>query len=232
MYHFILRSKNRRQTTSDSPPLSELSTRSQSTTETGGQHHNQYVKSHNSGYSGPQSAVINMADGQVTALTQTPSSNHHHSHHKERHHHQKQHHLNVQQGSQNLQLSRRNSSAACSSGLASGVGPAGPVHQLHMDPLNAVALPDNGILSVNQQQMLQPHMLSQQQPNFTSSSLLSGGVYQQQSSSILQRNFLASNGGGGASGSRLSTVSKHSISQNMASNLQHPQSGKRYLYQI
>ena len=188
--------------------MSELSTRSQSTTETGGQHHNQYVKSHNSagGYSGPQSAVINMADGQVTALTQTPSTNHHHSHQKERHHHQKQHHLHVQQGPQNIQLSRRNSSAACSSRLEAGVGPVGPVHQIHMDPLNAVALPDNGMLTVNQQQMLQPNMLSQQQPNFTSSSMLG---YQQQSSSMHQRSFLANNNGNGSAiSSRLSTVSQ------------------------
>ena len=206
--------------------MSELSTRSQSTTETGGQHHNQYVKSHNSagGYSGPQSAVINMADGQVTALTQTPSTNHHHSHQKERHHHQKQHHLHVQQGSQNIQLSRRNSSAACSSRLEAGMGPVGPVHQIHMDPLNAVALPDNGMLAVNQQQMLQPNMLSQQQPNFTSSSMLG---YQQQSSSMLQRNFMANNNGSGSAiSSRLSTVSKHSMSQNLASNLHHPGNGK------
>ena len=188
--------------------MSELSTRSQSTTETGGQHHNQYVKSHNSagGYSGPQSAVINMADGQVTALTQTPSTNHHHSHQKERHHHQKQHHLHVQQGSQNIQLSRRNSSAACSSRLEAGVGPVGPVHQIHMDPLNAVALPDNGMLSVNQHQMLQPNMLSQQQPNFTSASMLG---YQQQSSFMHQRTFLANNSGNGSAiSSRLSTVSQ------------------------
>ena len=209
--------------------MSELSTRSQSTTETGGQHHNQYGKSHNSGgggYHGPQSAVINMADGQVTALTQTPSSatNHHHTHKKDRHHHPKQHHLHVQQGAQNLQLSRRNSSAACSSGVATGVG---PVHQLHMDPLNAVALPDNGILSaVNQQQMLQPQMLSQQQPNFTSSSMLQGS-YPQQSSSILQGNFLPNSGSVGGASSRMSTVSKHSISQNMAPNSQHPPDGKK-----
>merc|ERR1719322_1019924 len=89
-----------------------------------------------------------------------------------------------------------------------------------MDPLNAVALPDNGMLTVNQQQMLQPNMLSQQQPNFTSSSMLG---YQQQSSSMLQRNFLANNSGSGSAiSSRLSTVSKHSMSQNMASNLHHP----------
>lgn len=164
--------------------------------------------------------VLNMDGGQATCLTQTPpTSNHHHSHHKEhkhqqQHHHQsfpsqqKQHHLQIQKTAHNVEFSRRNSSTAA---LATGV----PLmqQQLHLDPLNAVALPDSGILTVNQL------ALSQQQPIFTSSAMPGGGNYHPQS--MHQRNFISNE-----SGSRLSTVYKHSHSQNMASNLQHAPSGK------
>ena len=114
-----------------------------------------------------------------------------------------------------MEISRRNSSTAA---LATGVPPM--QQQLHLDPLNAVALPDNGILTVSQQ--MHQSALSQQQPIFTSSAMYSGGNYQPHS--MLQRNFISNE-----SGSRLSTVYKQSPSQNMASNLHHTPGGKFYL---
>ena len=172
----------------------------------------------------PPPAGLNLAEGQATSMTQTPSSSHHHSHQKEQQQQhlsllsqQRQHHFQVQQNQQILSSSRRNSSAACG-GVASGT--ASTQQQLHLDPLNAVALPGSGIIT-DSQQMLQL-ALPQQQQNFTSSSMIGSNNYQQ--SSMLQRNVMPN-----GSNSRLSTVSKHSISHNMASNLQYVPGGELFL---
>ena len=163
-------------------------------------------------------------------MTQTPStSNPHHSHHKEHKHQQQQHHqsyLNQQpqhhhqihKNTHNVEMSRRNSSTAA---LATGQHQQHGQQQLHLDPLNAVALPDNGILTVSQQ-MHQP-ALSQQQPIFTSSAMTGGGNYQPHS--LLHGNFISNE-----RGTRLSTVYKQSHGQNMSSNLQHTSGGKWIYY--
>ena len=222
----MYRSKNRRQTTSDSPPLSELSTRSQSTTETGGQHnHNQPIKSNiSSTYINNQGAIANIAEGQVTALTQTPSSynHHHHSHHHKEHQsdpsqhqsfpNQQRHHRTYVQHS-----SRRNSSGVCGAVGYASVQQQQHPQQLHLDPLNAVALPNSGILSASQQ-MAQPGLSQHQQ--FTSASMAGHGTYQQ--ASMIQRDNAMNE-----SGTRsLSTAPKHSISHNLAGTLQYVPSGK------
>ena len=87
--------------------------------------------------------------------------------------------------------------------------------QLHLDPLNAVALP---ILESNQQML--PSGPSQHPQNYASSSMTGTGNYQQ--SSMVQRNLIAN----GSGSSRLSTISKHSISHNTASHLHHIPGGK------
>ena len=159
-------------------------------------------------------------------MTQTPSSynHHHHSHHHKEHQsdpsqhqsfpNQQRHHRTYVQHS-----SRRNSSGVCGA-TAVGFASVQQQHhqqQLHLDPLNAVALPNSGILSASQQ-MAQP-VVSQHQ-HFTSSSMAGHGNYQQ--ASMIQRNNVMNE-----SGTRsLSTAPKHSINHDLAGTLQYAPGGK------
>ena len=158
-------------------------------------------------------------------MTQTPSSynHHHHSHHHKEHQsdpqhqsfpNQQRHHRTYVQHS-----SRRNSSGVCG---ATAVGFASVQHQqhqqqIHLDPLNAVALPNSGILSASQQ-MAQP--VSSQLQHFTSASMAGHGNYQQ--TSMIQTNNVMNE-----SGTRsLSTAPKHSINHNLSGTLQYAPGGK------
>ena len=154
-------------------------------------------------------------------MTQTPSSynHHHHSHHHKEHQSDPQHQSFPNQQRQHRTYvqhsSRRNSSGVCG---ATAVGFASvQQQQLHLDPLNAVALPNSGILSASQQ-MAQP-VFSQHQ-HFTSSSMAGHEHYQQ--TSMIQRNNVMNE-----SGTRsLSTAPKHSINHNLTGTLQYAPGGK------
>ena len=157
-------------------------------------------------------------------MTQTPSSynHHHHSHHHKEHESDPQHQSFPNQQRHHrtyVHSSRRNSSGVYG---ATAVGFSSVQHQqhqqqLHLDPLNAVALPNSGILSASQQ-MAQP-VVSQHQ-HFTSSSMAGHGNYQQ--ASMIQRNNVMNE-----SGTRsLSTAPKHSINHDLAGTLQYAPGGK------
>ena len=205
----IFRSKPHRQTTSDSP--SELSTRSQSTTETGGQHHNHHTKNSHA------------ANVQTSIMTQTPSSTHHHHHQHRQHqkdhqqqqqqltlfHQQQQHQLQQLQQPPHLQHQslRRNSAI----GGASVGGVSNQHQQLHFDPLNAVALSGSEIISG-------PQILPINNP--TSASIVVGGggqTYQQHLAGKLSHNIIMHDGSSG----RTSTSSKHPNSHNIVTSELH-----------